>query len=147
MPDGITVDLDGNPRFQNDCATADTGNGAAPLVDMGVWHWMYEHPEATPAELKVATLEIARGVWNRYYAPIFGEKDVVLLAIYSHMIDGFLYLPDYPIGHLIAHQIEEQVEKAGSVGPEFERMARAGNVAPDLWMKQATGCQGLSLST
>ncbi|HVO29898.1 MAG TPA: hypothetical protein VMV18_04145, partial [bacterium] len=24
------------------------------LVDMGVWHWMYEHPKATPAELRVA---------------------------------------------------------------------------------------------
>ena len=26
------------------------------LVDMGVWHWMYDHPDATPAELKEATL-------------------------------------------------------------------------------------------
>ena len=32
------------------------------------------------------------------------------------MIDSFLYLPDYPIGHLIAFQIEEQMEKAGNVG-------------------------------
>ncbi|HEY6928458.1 MAG TPA: hypothetical protein VJA66_02175 [Thermoanaerobaculia bacterium] len=109
------------------------------LVDMGVWHWMYDHPEATPAELKEATLAIARDIWNRYYAPVFGRKDVVLLAIYSHMIDSFLYLPDYPIGHLIAFQIERQMEKAGHIGPEFERMARIGNIAPDLWMKQATG--------
>ncbi|HEX7254143.1 MAG TPA: hypothetical protein VF376_14790, partial [Thermoanaerobaculia bacterium] len=109
------------------------------LVDMGVWHWMYDHPEATPAELKEATLAIARETWNRYYAPVFGRKDVVLLAIYSHMIDSFLYLPDYPIGHLIAFQIERQMEKAGHIGPEFERMARIGNIAPDLWMKQATG--------
>jgi oligoendopeptidase F len=106
---------------------------------MGVWHWMYEHPEATPVELKEATIRISREIWNRYYAPIFGEKDVVLLGIYSHMIHSFLYLPDYPIGHMIAHQIEEQIDKSGELGEEFERMARVGNVAPDLWMKRATG--------
>jgi hypothetical protein len=112
---------------------------AVALVDMAVWHWMYDHPEATPAKLKSATLEIAKGLWNRYYAPIFGIEDVTLLAVYSHMIDSFLYLPDYPIGHMIAHQIEEQIEKSGELGREFERMARVGNVAPDLWMKKATG--------
>jgi hypothetical protein len=109
------------------------------LVDMGVWHWLYEHPAASPAELKVATLTIAKDVWNRYYAGVFGKQDVVLLGVYSHMIDSTLYLPDYPIGHLIAFQIEQQMEKAGTIGPEFERMATAGNIAPDLWMKKATG--------
>ena len=109
------------------------------LVDMGVWHWMYEHPKASAPELKVATLAIAKDVWNRYYAGVLGTKDVVLLGVYSHMIDSTLYLPDYPIGHLIAFQIEEQMEKAGAIGPEFERMATAGNIAPDLWMKRATG--------
>ena len=109
------------------------------LVDMGVWHWMYEHPDASSAQLKEATLAIARDAWNRYYAKVFGLRDVVLLAIYSHMIDSFLYLPDYPLGHMIAFQIERQMEKAGAIGPEFERMATIGNVAPDLWMKKATG--------
>ncbi len=109
------------------------------LVDMAVWHWMYAHPEATAEQLRAATLEIAKGIWNRYYASVFGKKDVVLLAIYSHMIDSFLYLPDYPIGHLIAFQIEEQMKKAGSIGPEFERMAKMGRVTPDLWMENATG--------
>ncbi len=109
------------------------------LVDIGVWHWMYDHPSATPAELKTATLEIAKEIWNKYYAPVFHKRDVVLLAVYSHMIDAFLYLPDYPIGHMIAFQIEGQVKKSGAVGPEFERMVKAGNIAPDLWMKNATG--------
>ncbi len=109
------------------------------LVDMGVWHWMYDHPEATPAELKTATLQIAKDVWNKYYAPVFHKKDVMLLAIYSHMIDSFLYLPDYPVGHMISFQIEGQVNKSGKVGPEFERMVKSGNIAPDLWMKNATG--------
>ncbi|MFY9552765.1 MAG: hypothetical protein WAU32_16580 [Thermoanaerobaculia bacterium] len=110
------------------------------LVDMGVWHWMYDHPDAKPAQLKEATLAICRDVWNQYYAPVFKKKDVVLtLGIYSHMIDALLYLPDYPIGHLIAFQIERQVDKAGNLGSEFERMAKVGNVAPDIWMKKATG--------
>ena len=109
------------------------------LVDMGVWHWMYDHPQATPKQLNDATVQIAKDVWNRYYAPVFHKKDVVLLGVYSHMIDAFLYLPDYSIGHMIAFQIEEQMKKSGSIGPEFERMAKMGRVTPDLWMVHATG--------
>lgn len=109
------------------------------LVDMGVWHWMYDHPDATPEQLKDATVEISKGIWNRYYAPIFKQKDVTLLGIYAHMVDSFLYLPNYPIGHLIAHQIEEQMDKNGNLGAEFERMARYGSLPPDQWMKNATG--------
>jgi hypothetical protein len=109
------------------------------LVDMAVWHWMYEHPKANPDELKEATIQIAKDVWNRYYASVFGKRDVALLAVYSHMIDSFLYLPDYPIGHMIAHQIEQKMNTAGAIGPEFERMATLGRVTPDLWMEHATG--------
>jgi hypothetical protein len=108
------------------------------LVDMGMWHWMYDHPKATPAELNAATVQIAKDVWNRYYAPVFRTRDVGLLGVYAHMVDQFLYLPDYPIGHLIASQIEQQMEKAGNVGAEFERMTKMGNVTPDLWMRNAT---------
>jgi hypothetical protein len=109
------------------------------LVDMAVWHWMYDHPQATPKQLNDATVQIAKDIWNRYYAPLFQKNDVVLLSVYSHMIDSFLYLPDYPIGHLIAIQIEEQMKKAGNIGSEFERMAKMGDVTPDLWMENATG--------
>ena len=118
-------------------ATAEIAGVA--LVDMAVWHWMYDHPEATPGELKAATLRIARDLWNRYYAPVFKQRDVTLLAVYSHMIRDVLYLPDYPIGHLIAFQIEDHLRKAGGFGAEFERMAKLGNVTPDLWMQSATG--------
>ncbi len=109
------------------------------MVDIDVWHWMYDHPSATPAELKGATITIARRIWNTYYAPLFGVNDVTLLAVYSHMIEDFLYLPDYPMGHIIAHQIEAQMKKSGSIGPEFERMAATGSISPDLWMVKATG--------
>ena len=84
------------------------------LVDLDVWHWMYAHPEASPAELREATLQIARGYWDKYYAPVLGKPGNPQLGIYSHMINSFLYLYRYPIGHLIAFQIEEQVRKTGS---------------------------------
>ena len=109
------------------------------LVDIDMWRWMYDHPDATPEQLKNAVVQISKDVWNKYYAPVMGKRDVLLLGVYAHMVGNFLYLPDYPIGHLIAHQIEEQMEKAGNIGAEFERMSKYGSVAPDLWMKNATG--------
>lgn len=109
------------------------------LVDTATWHWMYDHPEASPAELRDAVIAIAKEHWNRHYAPVLGGKDSVLLGIYSHMIAYPLYLSDYPLGHLIAFQIEEQVKKAGRLGEEFERMAKFGAVIPDLWMEHASG--------
>jgi hypothetical protein len=113
--------------------------GGVALVDIAVWHWMYEHPNASLKELREATLAAAREVWNRYYAPVLGGKDSVLLGVYSHMINYPLYLFNYPLGHLIAFQIEEQVKKAGQLGPEFERMAKQGAILPDLWMEGASG--------
>jgi hypothetical protein len=113
--------------------------GAVALVDIGVWHWMYDNPEATPAELKAATLDIARDVWNRYFAEIYGVEDVTLLGVYSHMINRAIYLPDYPIGAMISRQIEEHLTDAGDLGAEFERMCLAGSISPDLWMQKATG--------
>ncbi|MGE5681021.1 MAG: hypothetical protein ACM34K_09100 [Bacillota bacterium] len=109
------------------------------LVDMEVWHWMYDHPEASAADLKEAVLNISKNIWNKYYAPVLGTKDIVLLGIYSHMIHSFLYLPDYPMGHMIAFQIEEQIRKNGNVGSEVERMTKQGMILPDMWMKNATG--------
>src|SRR5262249_39822986 len=99
------------------------------LVDIGAWHWMYEHPDPTPTQLRQAVVKIAKDTWNKFYAPVLGGKDAVLLGIYSHMLSNPLYLCDYPLGHLIAFQIEEQVKKdAGPLGPKFERMAKIGAV-------------------
>ncbi len=109
------------------------------LVDIEVWHWMYDHPKATPAQLRDATVEISKKIWNRYYAPLLGGKDTPLLGIYSHMISYPMYLFNYPLGHLIAFQIEEQVKKTGKIGPEIERMAKFGAVTPDAWMVNASG--------
>ena len=112
--------------------------GGVSLVDMRVWRWMYEHSEATPAELREAALAIARDVWNRWYAPVFGVQDSDILAIYSHMIVYGLYLPDYPMGHIIAFQIADKLED-GSFGAEFERVTRQGRLTPDAWMRGAVG--------
>ena len=39
VPPGVTTDLVGNPRFVDDPATPDTGNGAPPIVDMGAYEF------------------------------------------------------------------------------------------------------------
>jgi hypothetical protein len=40
---------------------------------------------------------------------------------------------------MIAFQVEEQMKKAGAIGPEFERVTKMGRVTPDQWMIHATG--------
>ncbi len=112
--------------------------GGVALVDMGVWRWMYEHPDATSAELRQATLKIARDVWNRYFADVFGIRDQEILAVYSHMIAFGLYLPDYPLGHIIAFQVADKLRQ-GDFGGEFERVSRQGRLTPDAWMRGAVG--------
>jgi len=110
------------------------------LVDMAAWRWLYDHPDATPARFREAVVGIAQEVWNRHYAPIFGVKDVALLAIYSHMVDAGLYTPDYPLGHLIAFQVKEHFRKLpGPMGAEFERICQQGSITPDAWMRKAVG--------
>lgn len=108
------------------------------LVDMKAWNWLYDHPDAKPEELKESVISIAKDVWNRYYADIFGINDQPILAIYSHMIDSALYLPDYPLGHIIAFQIKEYLE-GKNLGREMERMCVAGKVIPQVWMENAVG--------
>lgn len=108
------------------------------LVDMKVWNWLYEHPDATPAQLKEATIKIAKDLWNQYYAPVFKIKDCPVLAIYSHMIAYPLYLSDYPLGFIICYQIEDFL-KGKSLGVEMERMCKTGYVTPKQWMEAAVG--------
>lgn len=112
--------------------------GGVALLDMRVWNWMYDNPDATPAELRDAVISLAKEIWNEYYAPIFGSSDSEILAIYSHMISGALYLPNYPLGHIIAFQVEEHLKQYG-LASEMERMCKIGSVTPDHWMHQAVG--------
>jgi hypothetical protein len=108
------------------------------LVDMYTWRWLYDHPRATAAELKRAVIDIAKSVWNNYYAPVLGTPDSPLLAIYSHMIDYPLYLANYPLGHIIEFQMEAYL-RGRNFTQEIDRCYALGNLVPQIWMQQATG--------
>ena len=112
------------------------------LVDMRMWQWLYANPKATAADLREAVIRIASEVWNQYYAPVLGEKDSPLLAIYSHMIGYALYLPAYPIGNLVQYQLEEhlaQCKTAQEWAQEYTRIYQQGCLTPDAWMRGAVG--------
>ena len=112
------------------------------LVDMRMWQWLYANPKATAADLREAVIRIASEVWNQYYAPVLGEKDSPLLAIYSHMIGYALYLPAYPIGNLVQYQFEEhlaQCKTAQEWAQEYTRIYQQGCLTPDAWMRGAVG--------
>ncbi len=110
------------------------------IVDMKVWKWMYENPEATSAQLKEQTIKIAVEVWNQYFAPVFGIKDQPILAIYSHMISYPLYLSAYPLGHLIEFQLEQHLD-GKNFATEADRIYSTGRLIPQLWMKNAVGAE------
>ncbi len=110
------------------------------LLDMYVWEWMYENPDANPKELKEAVNRLAIEVWNEYYYPVFGIKDTPILAIYSHMITSPLYLANYPVGHLIEFQIEQYVHEK-QFADEVTRMLLQGQIIPQEWMKGAVSSE------
>ena len=112
------------------------------LVDMAMWRWIYDHPLSTPHELCETTMQIARDIWNQYYEPVLGEHDCILLAIYSHMVNAPMYLPNYPLGHIVQYQLEEHL--AGFTTPEafareYARIYRLGRLTPKHWLIQAVG--------
>lgn len=108
------------------------------LVDIQAWEWLYAHPKATAPQLKEALMSIAKEVWNSYYAGILGDRDQTLLGIYSHMIDYPLYLPNYPMGHLINFQIEQEI-KGKNIATELTRMLTQGRIIPQIWMEHNVG--------
>jgi hypothetical protein len=110
------------------------------LIDMKAWEWLYANPNASATELKEAVINIAVEVWNEYFADVFGEKDVPLLAIYSHMIQSPLYLMNYPYGRLIMFQIEDYI-KDKKFAEEVLRIFAIGRLTPQHWMEKAVGEQ------
>jgi hypothetical protein len=108
------------------------------LTDMAIWHWLYDNPQATSEDLKQATVNISKQIWNEYFYPVIGHKNQELLAIYSHIVDGGLYTPDYPLGHIISFQIEQFLKKY-DLPSEMERMCRIGRLTPQVWMQRAVG--------
>lgn len=112
------------------------------LVDMKVWQWLYANPQATAAQLRDATIAIAKDVWNKYYQPVLGEKDSPILAIYSHMVNSPMYLPNYPLGHIVEFQLEEHFAKftdKQAFANELMRIYKLGRLTPNHWMQQAVG--------
>ena len=83
-------------------------------------------------------MTIAKQVWNQYYAPVFKTEDELILAVYSHAIIDPLYLPAYPIGHIIDFQLENFL-KGKNMGDEVTRIYKLGRLNPDLWMERAVG--------
>jgi hypothetical protein len=108
------------------------------LVDMKVWKWLYENPNATKEQLKETVVKSAIEVWNQYYAEAFGVKDTPILAIYSHMIDNPLYLANYPVGHLIDFQLDGFF-RGKNFADESLRIYSQGRLIPQIWMKGAVG--------
>ncbi len=108
------------------------------LLDMRVWKWLYANPDADAEQLKNQVSKTAKEIWNEFYAPVFGVKDQTILAIYSHMIDNPIYLPAYPLGHLIEFQINQYFE-GKNMAVEMDRMLKQGRILPQVWMKGAVG--------
>lgn len=136
----------GYPQQVDDNTTLDIFWGAyeimgVSLVDMYTWRWLYENPTATAEQLRDAVIGIARDVWNKYYEPILGTHDSPILAIYSHMVNSPMYLPNYPFGHIIEFQLEEHL--AGMSDREFaseiKRIFTIGTLTPHFWMEEAVG--------
>ena len=114
------------------------------LVDMAMWKWIYAHPNATPKQLCEATQQIAKDIWNQYYEPILGEHDCILLAVYSHMVNAPMYLPNYPLGHIVQFQLEEhlaQCKNQQEFAAEYARIYKLGRLTPKEWMRQAVGAE------
>jgi len=112
--------------------------GAEALHEIQVWHWLYDHPDASVDELKKATIDLAKEIWNEYFAEIFGVEDIPIFAIYNHFISGALYLHSYPLGNIVLMQLEEYFEDR-DFATEMIRMCTIGKLTPDLWMIEATG--------
>jgi hypothetical protein len=79
-------------------------------------------------------------IWNRYFAPVIGVKDSPILAIYSHMVEVPLYLPNYSYGHIVQYQIEEFL-KGKNLSGEIDRMFSQGRLTPQQWMMGAVGAK------
>lgn len=139
--------LMGYPLTIDDNTTLDIFWGAyeimgVALVDMYTWRWLYDNPSATAEELRDAVLRLAKEVWNKYYEPVLGTHDSPILAIYSHMVNSPMYLPNYPFGHVIEYQLEEYfsgISSDAEFASEIQRIYTLGRLTPHIWMEQAVG--------
>ena len=142
LPDGQMGNGVNNPNEVRDQFWSMYEIMGVSLVDMRMWQWIYEHPKATAKELCEATMQIAKDVWNEYYEPVLGEHDCILLAVYSHMVNAPMYLPNYPLGHIVQYQLEEHLAQYNTqqeFAQEYMRIYRLGRLTPKQWMIEAVG--------
>ena len=80
VPEDITTDLDGNPRFVDDPDTEDTGIGY-PCVDMGAYEFQPPEPPECPADfdgdgdVDTADLLHLLGCWGDSCGDVDGDGD------------------------------------------------------------------------
>jgi hypothetical protein len=67
---------------------------------------------------------------------MLGQRDVTLLAIYSHMVNNEMYTPDYTLAHLVAFQIRAHFDKLGAAAAA----AASGAPSADGSAAAAKGC-------
>jgi hypothetical protein len=108
------------------------------LLELRVWNWIYRNPTASADALRAEVLAVAERLWNEFYREDFGSDPYHILAAYQHMIAHPLYLPDYPIGHIISHQVRSHL-RTRDLASETRRICSIGAVTPDLWMRRAVG--------
>lgn len=108
------------------------------LLEIHVWRWIYEHPDATPEDIRDTVLQVADDLWNRYYAEHLGPDPYAILGTYQHMVGYPLYLADYALGHIISHQIIQHMV-GRDLASETRRICSIGTLTPDAWMRRAVG--------
>ena len=65
-----------------------------------------------------------------------------MLGVYSHMVNAPMYLPNYPLGHIVQYQLEEDLAKCKNqreFAAEYMRIYRLGRLTPKQWMVEAVG--------
>lgn len=128
-----TFDVDAVQTLASACQIA----GPA-LLELRVWNWIYRNPGASAHSLRAHVLSVAESLWSEYYRADFGEDPYRILASYQHMIAHPLYLPDYPLGHIISHQVRSHL-RSRDLATETRRICSIGALTPDLWMRRAVG--------
>ena len=110
------------------------------LVEIDVWHWLYEHPERDRGRAaRGHRAHRARDLGPLLRAGARRQGQTALLGIYCHTISSPLYLFNYVLGHLIAFQIEEHLARQGQ--RDVRRRVRRG------WRGSARSCPTSGCST
>ncbi|MCE9582357.1 MAG: hypothetical protein K8T20_07680 [Planctomycetes bacterium] len=108
------------------------------LTEIRFFHWLYETPGASAADMHAAIRRIGDEVWTQYYARIFGNEGHGLMSVYSHMLWCSFYIADYSMGYVIAYQVRKFLATR-KFAPEMERLCALGCIYPEPWMKAAVG--------